>query len=142
MLLFVLGQFLRQRALREYTARIMYDTFRQLECGSSQRKEMFHWVVVGLPNYAQVEPRALSRWMTTCVLLSCTRRAPLAQLLVALLASRTPHVHARVLEIAALSFIADDDLDGDDRDSFLATISADNADPAFQNVVQLLEGDE
>jgi hypothetical protein len=123
MLLFVLGQFLRQRTLREYTARIMYDVFRQLPSGE-QRAQMLHWIVVCLPNFAQVEPPALSRWMIACVLLASTTRAAHAQLLVSLLASRATRVADEVLTVAALAFAADADLKPADRIAFIAALKA------------------
>ena len=107
-------------------------------------KQFIHLLIVYFgKNFAQVQPASLSRWMTTCVLLACTRRASHAQLLIALLASRTPHVHERILELAALSFIADDDLDEADREAFMSSIEAQTAfHPAFKTILTLLESDE
>lgn len=133
-------QFLRQPTLREYTARIMHDTFRQLT-EPDLRSQMFHWVVVCLPNFTQVQPTALSRWMIACTLLACTNQSALAQLLLDLLSSRANAIDDAVLQLAALAFVADADLGDDDRAAFVQLLRDQQA-PLFRQIVATLDDDD
>jgi hypothetical protein len=91
----------------------------------------------------QAIPQELAQWLLTCVLLSTTRAAALEALLLDLLATREPLASADVLCIAALAFVADDDLGDDDRSALLELFRVHAARfPAFQTALQLLADDE
>lgn len=120
----------------------MYDVFRRLPAGES-REQMLHWVVVCLPNFAQATPQPLAQWLLSCVLLASVRSAPLESLLLDLLAQRDTHVHAEVLTMAVLAFMADDDLLDDDRTALLALLHThSDTQPAFRDALLLLSEDE
>ena len=74
--------------------------------------------------------------------LACTRRAPLSTLLRELLALQRLEIDDDLLELAALAFVADDELPSEDRDAMLELMRAHaNVQPALAAALRSLDDD-